>query len=319
MPPTRPASRARPRGPMSTSVSRGSAFPRVGLPEGRPSRGSAFPRVDLPRADEEPSRWPDESDVPLCAVGHIGLPGTAAVPHVEGDGRDDDLRQGTQRPPRPSRESVVQETVAPVSYDDLREAPPGSPCSALLPLPGPRTVARTAPRARWLLRMLGGDGTKEDLAGPGTVDGHRIFDCESLARERYQHELAVVLQEDRDVPATDRTDLCRHQRSDGLRRHLVSPVQEPPQQPFTESLRPVRRRSEVLPREIRHEHLCPLHQTSSSAGSLPCLHKDRRTPHRHFPCPGMALALARYTSARMDLAAAGRDPRYLSDDFSGQT
>jgi len=49
--------------------------------------------------------------VPLCAVGHIGLPGAAAVPHVERDGRDDDLRQGAQRPPPPSRESVVQETV----------------------------------------------------------------------------------------------------------------------------------------------------------------------------------------------------------------
>ncbi len=44
----------------------------------------------------------------------------------------------------------------------------------------------------------------ERLAGPGTVDGYRIPDGESSARERYQDDLAVVLQEDRDVPATDR-------------------------------------------------------------------------------------------------------------------
>src|ERR1700729_3279554 len=75
---------------------------------------------------------------------------------------------------------------------------------------------------------------------------------EPSARQRPEHPLALVLQEDRDVPTPDPGRLLRHQRCDQVRRHLVSPVEQDAQQPLAEPLRAVDRHPPALPLALAH-------------------------------------------------------------------
>ena len=75
-------------------------------------------------------------------------------------------------------------------------------------------------------------GTLDDLIGPegetgqGVVDGLHRSDDQTLAGQRYERHLVVVLQQDRHVPPPDHRDLLGDQGSDQLRGHRVCPIQQ---------------------------------------------------------------------------------------------
>lgn len=91
------------------------------------------------------------------------------------------------------------------------------------------------PDAAVVVRHLDGNRRQEGPSGVGVADQLGACDHQSPARQRSEHRLRVVLQEDGDVTAPDSGYLFRDQ----LRRHLVGPVQQHPQQALAESLRPV--------------------------------------------------------------------------------
>ncbi|CDR08190.1 hypothetical protein GCM10022420_048010 [Streptomyces iranensis] len=86
------------------------------------------------------------------------------------------------------------------------------------------------------LRMFHRRRAQKSPAGLRIVDPLGLPDHESHARQGSQYQLVVVLEEDRDVPPADPAHFLSDQRRDQLGRHLVSPVQQYAQQPFTESL-----------------------------------------------------------------------------------
>jgi hypothetical protein len=100
--------------------------------------------------------------------------------------------------------------------------------------------------------MLDNGRTEERPASLGVIDALRLPDRETSAWQRPEHPLTIILQEDGDIQAADPARLLRHQRTDQLRRHLVSPVQQRAQQPLAKSLSPVNHHPAGLPLAFPH-------------------------------------------------------------------
>jgi hypothetical protein len=107
------------------------------------------------------------------------------------------------------------------------------------------------------LRHLDGGSAPEGRAGGGAINRRVLADGQPPTRQRHQHQLFVVLQEDRDVTAPDPAHHFHDQRGDQMRWHLVGLVQQHPQQPLTESFRPVHRALFGLRLSCRHSRTRP--------------------------------------------------------------